>query len=53
LRTVADTYGESNVATLKKALFDSYKDDYLDEQYVTENPYEEYYYDEPEDDLLE
>ena len=25
LRTVADTYGESNVATLKKALFDSYK----------------------------
>ena len=53
LRTVADTYGESDVATLKKALFDSYKSDNLDEQYITDNPYEEYYYDEPLVDDLE
>ena len=53
LRTVAHTYGESDVATLKKALFDSYKVDYLDEQFVTDNPYEDYYYDEPIDDDLE
>ena len=53
LRTVADTYGDSDVATLKKALFDSYKVDYLDEQFVTDNPYEDYYYDEPIDDDLE
>ena len=53
LRTVADNYGESDVATLKKALFDSYKHDYLDEQYVIDNPYEDYYYDEPLEEDLE
>ena len=51
LRTVAHAYGEDDVATLKKALFDSYKQDHLDEQYITDNPYEDYYFDEsPEDD---
>ena len=53
LHTVADTYGESDVATLKKALFDSYKQDYLDEQYLTENPYEDYYYDETAEEIME
>ena len=53
LRTVVDTYGEDDVATLKKALFDSYKHDYLDEQYITDNPYEDYYYDESLEEELE
>ena len=48
LRTVAATYGENDLDSLKHAMFDEYKNDYREEQYTTENPYDDFYYDENE-----
>jgi hypothetical protein len=48
LRTVAATYGDDDMGALKDAMFQEYKNDYMDEQYVTDNPYDDFYYDEKE-----
>lgn len=50
LRTVAATYGENELGALKVAMFDDYKDDFKEEQYAEENPFDDFYYDEPTDD---
>ncbi len=48
LRTVAATYGNEEMGALKDVLFEEYKNDFNEEQYLEENPYEDFYYDENE-----
>jgi hypothetical protein len=42
LRLLADNYNTDDVAEMKKLMFDKYKSDYDDEQYVTQNPYDDF-----------
>ena len=46
LRTVAATTSENDLGALKVAMFHDYKEDYKEEQYNDENPYEDFYFDE-------
>jgi hypothetical protein len=51
LRTVAATYGEEDLGALRDAMFDEYKNDFREEQYNEENPYDDFYFDESLDDI--
>jgi hypothetical protein len=46
LRTVAATTSENDFGALKIAMFQDYKNDYMEEQYNQENPYNDFYFDE-------
>ena len=48
LRLLADNYDNDDVGEMKKLLFDKYKTDFEDEQYLTNNPYDNFYT--PEED---
>ena len=49
LRTVAATCGEDQVNDLKDSMFHEYKSDFSEEQYITDNPYDDFYFDETSD----
>jgi hypothetical protein len=49
LRTVAATCGEDHFADLQDSMFNEYKADFNDAQYTTDNPYDDYYFDETVD----
>jgi hypothetical protein len=46
LHTVTATHKNDEMGALKDVLFEEYKNDFKDEQYLDENPYEDFYYDE-------
>ena len=48
LRLLADNYNDDDVGEMKKLMFDKYKNDYDEEQYITENPYDDFYITEDE-----
>ena len=53
LRLLADNYENDDVGEMKKLLFDKYKTDYEDEQYLTNNPYDDFYTNEEEDPITQ
>jgi hypothetical protein len=50
LRLISSNYNDDDVGELKNLFFNKYKEDFQDEQYITDNPYDDYYVQESDEE---